>query len=66
MKKINVEDIVSTGIYLSPPQSFHVEGGTIVHSWISNVGQPVLVVSTCQENGQIFTTDYYTFAWQEG
>lgn len=62
MRKVNVEEINSTGVYLSEPQSFHVEGGIITHSWINNGGQPILCISTCQENGQILTTDYYTFA----
>lgn len=38
MRKINVEEINSAGVYLSEPQSFHVDGGVMTHSWISNNG----------------------------
>jgi len=60
MKKI--KDIPQGCSYYSSPDSFYVEGGIIIYSWLNNNGQPILCISTCQENGQILTTDYYTFA----
>lgn len=61
MKFILVSEIAPNCNYLTPPQSFPIEGGIITHSWIDNNGVPVLHITAYNLNEEVLTDDYYTF-----